>query len=75
MYRYIIYSAEGEPLKQCATVQLCADNVRPGNVSHDTAPDCAYPYVAWVHDPVGVLGVPFRTAAEAFARARREVQS
>ncbi len=70
--RYTIYSAQGEPLKQCATAQLCADNARPGNVSHDTAPDVAYPYVAWVQDPVGVLGVPFRTADEAFAHARKQ---
>ncbi len=68
--RYTIYSTEGEPLKQCATAQLCADNAQPGNVSHDSDPDNAYPYVAWHADALGMVGTPHRTAAEAFAHAK-----
>jgi len=68
--RYTIYSTEGEPLKQCATAQHVADNAQPGNVSHDSDPANAYPYIAWHADVLGMVGTPHATAAAAFAHAR-----
>lgn len=70
--RYTIYPAEGEPLKQCTTAQHVADNVQPGNVSHDSTPGCAYPYVAWRLDSLGMLGTPYATSTEAFTVARSQ---
>jgi hypothetical protein len=70
--RYTIYSAEGEPLKQCATAQLAADNAQPGNVTHDSDPANAYPYVVWHAGMLGMVGTPHATAAAAFAHVRGE---
>lgn len=71
--RYTIYSAEGEPLKQTVSAQLTADHAQPGNVSFDSAPGVAFPWVAWHADVLGMIGVPFAAAAEAFAHARKPI--
>jgi len=63
--RYTLHAPDKEFLAQADTAQEIVAMALPGTIAVDHEPYVAYPYVLFVEDVMGIVGVPYYSWADA----------